>query len=619
MEFRSAVFNAAKDGKLQRLKVFLDHKPREEVRMLVSATTNGATPLVMASRNGHLDVADYLLDRCQADIEQVGSVSFEGETIEGAPPLWCAAAAGHLSVVQRLVERGARVNATTRTNSTPLRAACFDGHLAIVRYLVEQGADLEIANRHGHTCLMIACYKGHLDIARYLVARGAQVNRQSAKGNTALHDCAESGSLDILRLLLEHGARAERDAYGLTPLLAAAVTGHAPVVEFLAARADCPREQRLEALELLGATFVDKKRDSPRALALWRRALEERCLDPPLPKPSRPTTAAYGHAVEASSPADLDDLLCEPDQMRMQALLVRERVLGPAHPDTAYYIRYRGAVYADLGDFGRCVALWLYALDMQQRCLEPFSPMTQSSLLSFAELFCFMMAEARPARPSRRQLAPVEFAHVLAVFERAVAELESAGQDSSEPAEGAQRTLVITLQLAALLCRLQCSGGVEEEAEESFRRAAYRLVRLDVRGARGETCLHLACGRAPPARALGAVCQEAFPAPPLVRLLLELGADPDAVDHEGRTPLHVAARSKPCSRAAALALLARGAHLDRTDRAGRTPLDYAPALVDCSPLRFTGLQCLCARAILRYGLPFRGLVPRQLESFVLCH
>lgn len=82
----------------------------------------------------------------------------------------------------------------------------------------------------------------------------------------------------------------------------------------------------------------------------------------------------------------------------VQALLVRERVLGPAHPDTAYYIRYRGAVYADLGDFPRCVRLWLYALDMQQRCLEPFSPMTQSSLLSFAELFCFMMAEARPLR-----------------------------------------------------------------------------------------------------------------------------------------------------------------------------------------------------------------------------
>jgi len=79
----------------------------------------------------------------------------------------------------------------------------------------------------------------------------------------------------------------------------------------------------------------------------------------------------------------------------MKALLVRERILGPAHPDTSYYIRYRGAVYADMGHFERCITLWMYALDMQQQMLEPLSPMTQSSLLSFAELFSFMMSEGR--------------------------------------------------------------------------------------------------------------------------------------------------------------------------------------------------------------------------------
>jgi len=74
---------------------------------------------------------------------------------------------------------------------------------------------------------------------------------------------------------------------------------------------------------------------------------------------------------------------------------VRERILGPAHPDTSYYIRYRGAVYADMGHFERCITLWMYALDMQQKMLEPLSPMTQSSLLSFAELFSYMMSEGR--------------------------------------------------------------------------------------------------------------------------------------------------------------------------------------------------------------------------------
>ncbi|KAG0444683.1 hypothetical protein HPB47_013511 [Ixodes persulcatus] len=254
-----------------------------------------------------------------------------------------------------------------------------------------------------------------------------------------------------------------------------------------------------------------------------------------------------------------------------QALLVRERVLGPAHPDTAYYTSATGVP---------CTPTW----------------------------------GTSPAAPSRRHLAPVEFADVLAVFERAPRPLQP------QPPEGVHRTLVIALQLAALLCRLE----PQDDEGERFRRAAYRLVRLDVRGANGDTCLHVACrrestclGRQTPA--LGTVCADSFPAPELVRLLLDVGADPNATDDDLSTPLHVAARSRPCARAAAAALLARGAHLDRADRFGRTALDYAPALVEGSPLRFAGLRCLCARAIVRQGVPFRGLVPRELESFVQCH
>ena len=58
-----------------------------------------------------------------------------------------------------------------------------------------------------------------------------------------------------------------KDCYGMTPLLAAAVTGHSKVVEYLIQRDQCAREQKISALELLGATFVDKKRDMMGALA----------------------------------------------------------------------------------------------------------------------------------------------------------------------------------------------------------------------------------------------------------------------------------------------------------------------------------------------------------------
>ncbi|KAI8434513.1 hypothetical protein MSG28_012517 [Choristoneura fumiferana] len=398
---------------LRRIKKVYLHSWRsvDELNMLVGAKVGGATPLVIACRNGHYDVAEYLIERCKADIEQAGSVTFDGETIEGAPPLWCAAAAGHLPLVRLLVRAGANVNSTTRTHSTPLRAACFDGHYDIVKFLVENGADIEIANRHGHTCLMIACYKGHIRIAKYLLSLNADVNRKSVKGNTALHDCAESGSLHILKMLLGHGATMDVDSYGMTPLLAASVTGHTHIVEHLISAENglVTRQQRIDALELLGATYVDKRRDMVGALALWKRAMDDRFPtdgSPPIPKPKDiPRIEAYEWAAEPCDAAALRELLADPDAMRMQALVLRERILGPAHPDTSYYVRYRGAVYADAGRYGRCRALWHHALDMQRAVLPPLSPLTQSSLYSFAELFAYMRAErARP--PHRGQCPP---------------------------------------------------------------------------------------------------------------------------------------------------------------------------------------------------------------------
>ncbi|XP_041337706.1 protein fem-1 homolog C-like isoform X3 [Pyrgilauda ruficollis] len=189
MDLKTAVFNAARDGKLHLLSKLLASKTREEVALLMSEKTNGATPLLIAARYGHVNMVEYLLDYSSASIEIGGSVNFDGEIIEGAPPLWAASAAGHLKVVQCLLDHGASVNNTTLTNSTPLRAACFDGHLEIVKYLVEHKADLEVSNRHGHTCLMISCYKGHKEIAQYLLEKGADVNRKSVKEVTLCRCC----------------------------------------------------------------------------------------------------------------------------------------------------------------------------------------------------------------------------------------------------------------------------------------------------------------------------------------------------------------------------------------------------------------------------------------------
>jgi len=629
MDFREQIFLASRDGNLMFLKGYLQGRSQDEIDMLVKSKTGGATPLLIACRNGHYDVVQYLLKRCHADVEQTGSVIFDGETIEEAPPLWCAAAAGHTNIVKLLVRSGANVNSTTKTNSTPLRAACFDGHYEIVKFLVMHGADIEVANRHGHTCLMIACYKGHYQIAQYLLSLNANVNRRSVKGNTALHDCAESGSLEILQLLIKHGATMDVDSYGMTPLLAASVTGHVPIVEHLIQLPTVNREDRVAALELLGATFVDKKRDMLGALSFWRRAMEDRYYNEPvLTKPVKEPVAAYDYAHEVNDLNALDELVMDPDEMRMQALIIRERILGPVHPDTSYYIRFRGAVYADSGRFDRCIELWTYALSMQQSILEPLNAMTQSSLLSFAELFSFMLGEAGRPVTRGRIVPPIETKDMLLVFNNAINEVIKGQEmlekslDVDKDTTALNRALVIGLHLACLLARLlddEADCG-HEDTKLSIYKSLYELVKLKTTVRLGRTALHLACYREAALVGRYPACQ--FPSPQLVKALLKVGADPNAIDDLGNTPLHLAALAHPCPASLAQTLVEHGAHLDTRNGDGDT---FETLLQDqqvhelVNPVKYTSLKCLAARVIRKHHIPYVKQVPVFMYEFIESH
>ena len=238
---------------------------------------------------------------------------------------------------------------------------------------------------------------------------------------------------------------------------------------------------------------------------------------------------------------------------------------GAAHPETSYYIRYRGAVYADTGNFSRCIRLWMYALEMQQSMLEPLSPMTNSSLLSFAELFSFMMTErdtetrnvnnnnndvqsnqqpdgqqaaaaaVGPLAPQRSppNIPPLSFSDVMAVLSRAVREIRAGTLQLSKLAAGERdltyyhRTLGIIIHLIFLLAKIQ--PQLTSLQNHALRKSLYDLVRLNARSRNGYTLLHLACTRDSTTLSRYPICS--FPSSDVIRLLLDVGADPDSIDH----------------------------------------------------------------------------------------
>lgn len=212
-----AVYDAVEQGDLEEVKRLV-----EGGAPLDWSPETGFGALHKALEDGRTDIAAYLLEK-GADVN--------AKAIEGVTPLHIV---GDATLTSRLIDKGARIEATSDTLGTPLNAAILSGLYEVAEVLIAHGAETDARDAHRSTPLHHASGRGDLDSVRLLVSKGADVNASNEPGFRPLHWAAGNGHLEVVELLLSNGARSNVvGANGRSPLDMAVIGDHQEVAALL--------------------------------------------------------------------------------------------------------------------------------------------------------------------------------------------------------------------------------------------------------------------------------------------------------------------------------------------------------------------------------------------------
>ena len=139
-----------------------------------------------------------------------------------------------LAGVRTLLKSGVDVNAAQVDGTTALHWSAYNDDAELAALLLKAGANANAANRYGVPPLALASTNGNAAIVKLLLDAGADVNAVGKGGETVLMMAARSGNVDAVKALLVRGAKHDaRERRGQTALMWAAAEGHAAVVRAL--------------------------------------------------------------------------------------------------------------------------------------------------------------------------------------------------------------------------------------------------------------------------------------------------------------------------------------------------------------------------------------------------
>ena len=152
-----------------------------------------------------------------------------------------AVRAGDEVAVRTLLDRGLSPRTAEIDGTTALHWAAHHDHPAIAGLLIEADATVDATNRYGVTPLALASLNGSTEMITRLLEAGADPNLPNPEGETPLMTAARTGNAAAIDSLLAHGAEVDAvEAWRQqTALMWAAAQNQAPAVDaLLAAGAD---------------------------------------------------------------------------------------------------------------------------------------------------------------------------------------------------------------------------------------------------------------------------------------------------------------------------------------------------------------------------------------------